>query len=197
MKGMLNLLPTSFRRQQMVRKRVIQWTSIMSTVLALGWAWHWYEAREDRNLSQQFETLSREHGPTQKMLQQLMEMRQQLVDLQQQEAVAKELNAQRNALKLLAVVGDAARATKGRLRVTRLEVNNFQASQSGSDEQNVGKTTGLLLDGLSLDDRAVGDFLEELQKSGIFTHADPLAIKEREDKNTALREYQIQCGLLN
>jgi Tfp pilus assembly protein PilN len=197
MKGMLNLLPISFRRQQMVRKRVVQWTSVMSTVLALGWAWQWYDAREYRNLSQQFETLSREHGPTQRMLHQLMEMRQQLADLQQQEAVAKELNGQRNALKLLAVVGDAARATKGRLRVTKLEVNNFQASQSGSDEQNGGKTTGLLLDGLSLDDRAVGDFLEELQKSGIFTHADPLAIKEREDKSAALREYQIQCGLLN
>jgi Tfp pilus assembly protein PilN len=194
MKTMLNLLPVSFKRQQMARRRVIQWTSLLSAVLLLGWGWHWYEMREYRALSQQLETLSREHAPTQKMLHQLVDMRQQLVDLQQQESVAKELDCQRNALKLLAVVGEAAQATKGRLRVMKLEIDNFQGMQSASDPQNAGKPTGLLLDGLSLDDRAVGDFLDELQKSGVFSHAEPLAIKEREDKSASLREYQIQCG---
>jgi hypothetical protein len=194
MKTMLNLLPTSFRRQQMLRRRAIQWTSLMSAVLVFGWAWHWYEMREYRELSLQLETLSREHAPTQRMLQQLVQMRQQLVDLQKQEAVAKELDCQRNALKLLSVVSDAARKTQGRLRVTKLELNNFQSMQPRTDGQNAGSSTGLLVDGLSLDDRAVGDFLDELQKSGIFSHADPLAIKEREDKSASLREYQIQCG---
>src|SRR2546427_10058027 len=103
MKTMANLLPASFRRQQMLRKRAIQWSSLISLILVTGWAWHWYESREFRQLSQQLETLSHEHAPTQTMLKQLVQMRQQLVELQQQEAVAKELDCLRNRLKLLGV----------------------------------------------------------------------------------------------
>jgi hypothetical protein len=145
-------------------------------------------------LSQQLETLSREHAPTEKMLQQLVEMRQQLVDLQKEEAVAKELDCQRNALKLLGVISDAARKTNGRLRVIKFDLNNFQSPHTGTDAQTGTKSTGLLLDGLSLDDRAVAEFLDDLEKSGIFNHVEPLTIKEQEVKSAALREYQVQCG---
>src|SRR5215212_47478 len=92
MRTMINLLPQSFRRQQILRKRLVQWAMIMSAVLVTGWGWHWYEMSEDRQLIRQLETLSREHAPTQAMLKQLMEMRQQLVTLQQQESVAEELD---------------------------------------------------------------------------------------------------------
>src|SRR4051794_37562368 len=85
MRTMINLLPQSFRRQQVLRNRLFQWSTIISIVLVTGWGWHWYEMRENRQLIQQLETLSREHAPTQAMLKQLMEMRQQLVVLQQQE----------------------------------------------------------------------------------------------------------------
>src|SRR5882757_9678773 len=133
MRTAINLLPHSFRRQQILGKRVMQWTSIISAVLVTGWGWHWYEMREDRQLTQQLETLSREHAPTQAMLKQLVEMRKQLKELEQQEAVAKELDCQRNALTLLGVVSDSAQKTKGRLRVTKFDISNFQNRQSGID----------------------------------------------------------------
>src|SRR4051812_41354453 len=78
MRTAINLLPQSFRRKQILRKRVLQWTSIISAVLLTGWSWHWYEMREYRHLKQQLETLSRENAPTQAMLKQLVDMRQQL-----------------------------------------------------------------------------------------------------------------------
>src|SRR5215218_4510375 len=119
MRTAINMLPQSLRREQMLRKRLVQWTSIISVVLLIGWGWHWYEMREDRQLLQQLETLAREHAPTQRMLKQLVEMRQQLKELEQQETVAKELDRQRNALTLLGVLSDSAQKTKGRLRVTK------------------------------------------------------------------------------
>ncbi|HVT27019.1 MAG TPA: hypothetical protein VHE81_03270, partial [Lacipirellulaceae bacterium] len=91
MKAMINLLPQSFQRQQILRRRIIQWSSIISVVLVTGWCWHWNEMREDRLLARQLDTLTREHAPAQAMLKQLVQMRQQLVELQRQEAVAKEL----------------------------------------------------------------------------------------------------------
>ena len=139
MRTTINLLPQSFRRQQILRKRVVQWTSIISAVLVTGWGWHWYEMREDRQLTQQLETLSREHAPTQTMLKQLVDMRQQLKELEQQETVAKELDCQRNALTLLGVISDSAQKTKGRLRVTKFEISNFQSAQSAGVDNAAAK----------------------------------------------------------
>ena len=189
MRTMVNLLPQSFRRQQMLRRRVIQWTTIISTVLAVGWIWHWYDMREDRQLTQQLETLSREHAPTQTMLKQLMDMRQQLFDLQQQETVVKELDCQRNALTLLGVISDAARKTKGRLRVTKFDLSGFETRPGATGV----KPAGLLLDGISLDNMAIVDLVDGLKKSGIFSRVDLLALKEREDKDAAMRDYQVRC----
>jgi hypothetical protein len=172
---------------------MIQWTSIISAVLATGWGWHWYEMGEDRKLSQQLETLLHEHAPTQTMLKQLVEMRQQLIELQQQEAVAKELDCQRNALTLLGVVSDTARKTQGRLRVMKFELNNFQAGQINTANVTATKPPGLVLGGVSLDNPAVAELLDGLQKSGIFSRVELLTLKEREDKDVSLRDYEVRC----
>jgi Tfp pilus assembly protein PilN len=191
MRTAINLLPQSFRRQQVLRKRIIQWTTIISAVLVTGWCWHWYEMREDRQLRQQLETLTREHAPTQAMLKQLVQMRKQLKELEQQEAVAKELDCQRNALTLLGVISDTARKTKGRLRITKFELNNFQGT-AGADVAGV-KPPGLTLNGVSLDNPAVAELLDGLQKSGVFKHVELLTLKEREDRDASLRDYEVRC----
>ena len=193
MKTMVNLLPPLFRRQQIVRKRAIQWMSIISAVLVTGWGWHWYEMRENKQLSKQLETLSREHAPTQKMLKQLVSMRKQLVELQQQEEIAKELDCQRNALKLLGVISDTAQKTKGRLRVTKFELSNFQSAAVGGNGAIVAKPPGLVLGGTSLDNPAVAELFEGLQKSGIFNRVELLTLKEREGKDAVLRDYELRC----
>lgn len=193
MKTMINLLPQSFRRQQILRKRITQWTTIISVVLVSGWGWHWWEMQEDRQLTQQLDTLSREHAPTRTMLKQLVEMRQQLVELQQQEAVAKELDCQRNALTLLGAVSEAARKTKGRLRITKFDVDNFQGNSNSSDPALVAKPPGVLLDGVALDNSSVAQMLNDLKESGIFSRVELLSLKERENKDAALRDYQIKC----
>ena len=191
MRSAINLMPQSFLRHQVLRKRVLQWTTIISAVLVTGWCWHWYEMREDRQLLQQLDTLSREHAPTQAMLKQLVAMRKQLKELEQQEAVAKELDCQRNALTLFSVISETAQKTKGRLRVTTFELNNFQST--AAVEAPGAKPPGLTLSGVSLDNPAVAELLDGLQKSGVFKRVELLTLKEREDKSAALRDYEVRC----
>jgi hypothetical protein len=193
MKTMINLLPTSFRRQQVIRKRAIQWTSIISLVLVCGWAWHWYEMREDRELRKQLDTLTREHAPTQTMLKELVAMRQQLIELQQQESVAKELDCQRNALTLLGVISDTARKTNGRLRVTKFDLTNFQDTRTGMEAAAAAKPPALVLTGTSLDNGAVAELIAGLKESKVFSRVNLSTLKEREDKNAALRDYEVRC----
>jgi hypothetical protein len=197
MRTAVNLLPRSFRIQQIFRRRVIQWASIISAVLVTAWGWHWHEMREERQLARQLDTLRREHAPTQRMLKQLVEMRQQLVDLQNQETVAKELDCQRNALTLLAVISDSAQKTKGRLRVTKLELTNFQGAQStGAVPAGTtpgAKPPGMLLSGVSLDNPAVAELIDGLDNSGVFSRVELTTLKEREDKDASLRDYEARC----
>jgi Tfp pilus assembly protein PilO len=193
MKTMINLLPNSFRRQQILRKRVIQWCSIISVVLVCGWAWHWYEMREDRELRKQLETLNREHAPTRTMLKELVAMRQQLVEMQQQESVAKELDCQRNALTLLGVISDTAKKTQGRLRLTKFDLTNFQDPRSGSGAAAAAKPPALILNGTSLDIESVYQLITGLKDSKVFSSVNLATLKEREDKNGALRDYEVRC----
>ena len=125
------------------------------------------------------------------MLKQLVEMRQQLKELEKQEIVAKELDCQRNALTLLGVISDSAQKSKGRLRVTKFDISNFQSAQSVPDP--TGKVAGLTVSGVSLDNPAVGELLDRLQKSGVFRRVELVTLKEREDKEAALRDYEVRC----
>jgi len=192
MKSAVNLLPMTLRRQQIVRRRVVQWTSLICTVLVLGWAWHWWEMGEDRALVKQLEVLEREHAPTQRMLKQLIEMRRQLDELQHQETVASELERQRHALTLLGVISQASQKADGRLRVTKLELTDFQNTNRPEGIGAAGGA-GLLLGGVSIDNPSVAELMDELQDSGIFSRVELLALKEREDKDAALRDYEVRC----
>jgi hypothetical protein len=193
MKTRINLLPTSYRREQILRRRLVQWSSLVCAVLVSGWAWHWYEMRENRTLAQQLEVLEREHAPTQRMIQQLVDMRAKLEQLEQQEAVARELERQRGALTLLGVVSQTAQQTGGRLRLTKLELTNFQHLGAGGDVAAAGAGAGLVLGGASLDNPAVGELLDGLQDSGIFSRVELLTLKERQDADASLRDYEIRC----
>jgi len=193
MRTNINLLPHSFRRQQMIRTRVIQWSMAMCGVVIVGWIIHCYQLSERRALSQHLEVLAREHQPTQTMLRQLVDMRQQLKDLQQQEAIAVQLEQQRNALALLGVISRTAKNTNGRLRITKLELTNFQGHQGTAAGAGTAQSGGLLLAGVSLDNPAVGELLDGLQDSGVFRLVELMALKERPHDDESLRDYEVRC----
>jgi hypothetical protein len=193
MRTRINLLPIAYRRQQIVRRRVVQWTSVVCAVVALGWAWHWFEKREQLTLAQELESLEREHAPTKTMLRQLVDMRKQLDELQQHENVAMELEYQRNALALLGLISETAQASNGRVRVTNVEVTGFQNMQSSKPAQgNNQPTDGVVVRGVSLDNPAVADMLGGLQDSGMFSRVE-VVMKERAEGDVSLRDYELRC----
>ncbi|MFO0790603.1 MAG: PilN domain-containing protein [Pirellulales bacterium] len=193
MRTMINILPASYRRQQMVRNRCVQWSTILAVVLALGWGWHAIELRERSHLLEQLDLLSREHAPTQAMLKQVVDMRQQLKELQEHETIAKVLETQRNVLTLLGVVSQTAQNTNGMLRLTKMELKNFQSAAVATKpgEAN-GAAPGLLLEGVSLDNKPLADFVEGLQHSGIFSRV-VFKVDKRADNKSPLCDYTVQC----
>jgi hypothetical protein len=191
---MINLLPNLYRRQQIVRRRMKQWAGAISMILLAGWVFHLSEVGDQRVQAQRLEVLEREHLPTQTLLKQLVDMRQKLVDLEKQEVIANELEHQRNALSLLGVIGRAAQGTDGRLRVTNMELTNFQSPHTAA---SAGGATGqpgrLVLTGVSLDSPAVFELLDGLQNSGMFSRVVLNVLTEREGRELALRDYEVAC----
>jgi hypothetical protein len=191
---MVNLLPPSFRRQQIIRRRSTQWSTVICLVLLGGWVSHLAELRGQDVLTQQLEVLSREHEPTQNMLKHLVEMRQQLENLQQQESIARELEYQRNPLSLLGIISRTAAATKERLRVTKFELTDFQSTRRPeAPAGDAPAPQGLLLSGVSLDNPSVAEFVGGLQDSKLFGRVELVGIKEREEGTSSLRDYEIRC----
>jgi hypothetical protein len=191
MKTMINLLPNLCRRQQIVRKRTKQWSVVLCAVLAVGCLLHFRERSAQRYVAQRLEVLEREHLPTQTLLKQLVDMRQKLVDLQQQEAIANELEHQRNALALLGVISRTTQKTNGRLRVIKMQLSNFQSPHQASRDGAQGGS--LLLSGVSLDNPAVGELLDGLQNSGMFSRVVLNGLNEREEGEMSLRDYEVSC----
>lgn len=193
MRSMINLLPMSYRREQLLRIRVLQWATITCTVLAIGWFWHWVERHEARVLAQELQLLEREHVPHRTMLKQLIQMRDQLNDLQHQETVARELEYHRNALTLLGVISDAVQARKGRVRMTKLELTGFQKIVSGEPTDEKSDPQGLTVSGVSLDNPAVAEMIVGLTNSGIFSRVELLQLKERNEADVSLRDFEVRC----
>ena len=92
---------------------------------------------------------------------------------------------------LLGVISDSAQKAKGRLRVTKFEITNFQGGQIGTDA--AAKTPGVTVGGVTLDNMAVTELWNGLQNSGVFRKVELVNLKEREDKNTNLRDYEVRC----
>lgn len=195
MRTTINILPATYRRQQMARNRCVQWSTILAIVLALGWVWHAMELRASSHLLEELDLLSREHAPTQTMLKQVVDMRQQLKELQEHETIAKVLETQRNALTLLGVISETAQKSNGQLRVTKLELTNFQSAAVATTVKSPGQNTagpGLLLEGDCLDNLPVAGFVEGLQRSGIFSRVE-FKTKKRDEKNSAVLDYEVRC----
>jgi hypothetical protein len=190
---MINLLPVAYRRQQIVRKRALQWSAAVVAVAAIGGGWHWLERQEEIRLAQQLDSLEREHAPTKTMLAQLIDMRHRLDESQQQEVVAMELERQRSVLALLGVISETAQASGGRVRVTGLEVKGFQNMHESTPVEGQEQVLDrVVVRGVSLDNPAVADMLGGLQDSGMFSRVE-WQMKERAEGDISLRDYELRC----
>jgi Tfp pilus assembly protein PilN len=196
MKTAINLLPISLRRQTLVRRRSVQWCTVLCVVMLSIWGARWFKMRELRVLNQQLEAVSREGRPAQAMLQEVTEMRRQIQMLQHHESVARELERQRHVISLLGLVSRAAAQSAGKLRVTKLQAVDMQSSYADSASKAGQTLSGTVtLTGLSLDSPAVAEFHDALLKSGLFVDVRLIKSNEQTLSGVRLYDYEVSCEL--
>jgi hypothetical protein len=196
MKTAINLLPSFYRRQRLVRRRAIQWSVILVAALGSVGAACWYRGHEYRVLQRQLAAVARESGPAQTMLREIAAMRMKIEKLQQHQTIAQELEHQRQVLALLGVVSQAARQTEGRLRVVDCRVVDLQATEVeeiGGDETPHPGTVTLV--GVALDSPTVAEFHDGLMRSGLFADVKLIKSNERTQLGPELFDYEVRCEL--
>lgn len=195
MKTAINLLPAAYQRQLVVRRRVVQWCTVLGVGLLIGGVVRWNDVCENQAIAQRLELLSLEHRPTQVMLKQLVDMRREMDELQQLEHIAQELEYQRPALSLLGILSDIGESTSGKLRVTKLELAGLQQPGAGGKADQpaaAGAGIGVTLTGMSLDNPSVAKLVTGLDESGFFARTYLVKSKELGEENSALREYEVR-----
>jgi Tfp pilus assembly protein PilN len=196
MKTAINMLPQVYRRQNLARRRVVQWTVVLCAALSAIWAARWYKDREQRTLNQQLEAVAREGRPAQAMLGEITRMRHQIQQLQQHETIAQELEQQRQVIALLGAVSSAALQTDGRLRVLDCRVVDLQATDAaqvrGSQTGPAGTVT---LAGLALDSPTVAEFHDGLLQSGLFADVKLIKSNEMDEVGIPMHHYEVRCEL--
>jgi Tfp pilus assembly protein PilN len=196
MRTAINLLPGASQRQLMLRRRLTQWSVVVCTAVLVMWVARWYKLREYHVLGQQREVLEREYRPLRAMVKEITQMRQQLEDLDQQDKVAKELDHQRQVLALLGVVSQIAEQSNGKLRVTNFQLLDLQSSLSSEQQHATGSSSGnFTLLGVSLDSPTVAELLDKLQHSGLFRSVELVSLKERQEGQVSLHDFQVVCNL--
>ena len=196
MKLVVNLLPPFLRRRQLARRRAVQWGTVLGAVLLAMWCGRWIELREYRVLCQQLEAASREGRPAQLMLREITTMRKQIDDLQVYEAIAQDLDHQRQVLPVLGLVSRAARFGDGMLRVLELDCEELQAISVSDDDREGKAVPGTVkLVGVALHSPAVAEFHDKLVQSGMFADVKLIKSNERKTGSLALYDYEVSCEL--
>jgi hypothetical protein len=196
MKTAINLLPSVYRRQRLVRRRAIQWSVVLTAALSTIAAACWFKGHEFRVLERQLAAVDRESRPAQAMLREIGTMRKHIGKLQQHQTIAQELEQQRHVLALLSVISQAARLTEGRLRVVDCRVVDLQATEiTASQGEGITSPGTVTLVGVALDSPTVAEFNDGLMRSGLFADVKLIKSNERAQLGPKLFDYEVRCEL--
>ena len=196
MKTAINLLPPVYRRQRLVRCRVIQWSAVLVVTLSAIGVAGWYKGHEYQALQRQLAAVARAGQPAQAMLREITTMRAQIDQLRQYQTIAQELEQQRQVLALMSAVSQAARRTDGRLRVVDCRVVDLQATEVAENRGDGTLHPGTVtLVGVALDSPTVAEFHEGLIRSGLFADVKLIKSNDRNQLGPELFDYEVRCEL--
>jgi hypothetical protein len=216
MKTNVNLLPWTFRRDRLLRRRLRQWScawALGAAVLAGGWWIEWSACHavlaEVAGKEQNYEAVKQLRGDIAKLtaLQRGLGNQQNLLGA---------LQAAPPPLLVVALVSQSAQHCQGRVMVrqlvyqhgsTRPGAGAFQAAvqaapvvptppgaAQGAASAGPRASASLTLRGIGADNLAVAEFVVGLREAGVFERVDLKSAAESESTRSHTTVYQVECG---
>lgn len=211
MKTYVNLLPWSYRRGCLVRRRVRQW-SIGWGIVALAVIAVWLEERSQWQAAlAAVESQEQRYDEVRALRGEIARLTAQKKGLGSQQDLVGKLQQAPPPLLPVALVSASAQKCEGRVAVRRLTYDEHAASQNAAtaqaSAQPMAQTAGaipapsvreparLTLEGIGADNVAVAEFVVGLRESGAFGRVDLKSAAATASGAGNLTSYQVECGL--
>jgi len=173
----INLLPyRATRKKEDVRKQVTVFILGIILLLVLLVAGQGYLSARTAKMDNKLDGLKKEVAQYEETARKVEEYKAELQKLQQQIEVVGQLEAKREATPiLLAKIADLV--VTGRMQFSRMRV----------DDQTVA------IDGLTLDNETVAEFMTRLERSGLFTGVTLSSSRQTIQFDVEVKEFKLVC----
>ena len=185
MKTYLNLMPMHYRRGQLIRRRLKQWSVLWlltaGCAALLGWTqWTQYQTGASRLAS-----LRVRYEPIEAIKGDVAELQERIDALQRRESLALSLADERSMLGLVGLLSQAKQSCDGRISIGRLSL-----VRSGTSEAAISVLT---LNGVAPDDIIVSRFASALRAANAFTSVDLKSTARATVGKNEARSYTMEC----
>jgi Tfp pilus assembly protein PilN len=190
MKTYVNLLPVTYRRKQLLRLRVWQWSMAGLLVLLVmgGAAWRQWSAHQSG--AERLATLKREYEPVRILDQESQQLEQRIRELRHREKLVLSLADQQPLLSLIGMLSEAVRTCEGQVSIRTLNL------QSHREQEDAGDMI-LTLNGIATDDAAVAKFADAIRAFQAFHQVELKSTGSTEiatqGHRVAARTYRLEC----
>ena len=209
MKDHVNLLPFKYRRRELLRRRLLQWSLvwIACTTVAAGFCWSEYSRY--RRSQAAMEAAARAYLPLETLIRQRDASRSQLRRLHAKGTILGHLREERPVLALMGVASESARKCNGRLVVRDLLLQRRDtaaktdppkaAKPQKKRRQPLAERTlpwaTVTFQGDALDNLAIATFAAGLRDSGLFRRVELKSSLSKKSAEAALHAFVVQCEI--
>lgn len=209
MKTFINLIPIQYRRRNLVRRRLRQWSLVwvlcLIVVVAIG-----YRKVNRYRLDRQTAQLAAErHRPLDELIHETRTMRSTLGDLKAKGTLVAQLQDERPVIALLGLASRSAARSAGHLHLTKLEYDherqltvatggpprNPKASRNHKrpEKDDTPQVTPATVHfaGEALDNLTIAGFAAALRDSRMFRHVELKSSVEGASGTTSARSFNL------
>ena len=189
----LNLLPWSFRRRMLIRRRCREWAVGLAIACCIPLAWCITAIHHGEQLRAELQEADELAEPIRRCLRESQQLSAERARTGRREELVNSLRGRRSPIQLLGMLSDFSQRERGAVQVRNLnlmsDLPSREAGQVGNSHIRLG------LQGIAVDDHAVSGFVGSLRTSGVFESVDLRQSSDREAGEARVREFAIECTL--
>jgi Tfp pilus assembly protein PilN len=206
----VNLLPFEFTRRRVVRSITRLWFVIGAALIVVAIPLLIPEYQRLQKLHGEFSKIKALNAPIHKVLDDKTEIENQIKVLENEKAVLAKVLPDQRVMSILAILSQSVRDAEGKMQIQRfgfttnyideVETATVAPSKSSSRKpaQNKEVVTAqpvstLNLNGVALDDRSVGKFVEGLKAKGVFSSVDLKSCSESNIQGKLAWTFSVEC----
>ena len=187
MKTYVNLLPTQYRRKQLLWLRLKQWSVIGCLALgALAVSCCIEMTRNSRNRLR-LDALRSEYTQVKDTADKVEILKKDIDDLKQRESIVLSLVEEQPILTLIGLISQATSKCDGGLCVQRMQLERRDAADSRAN------TKVLLLEGMAADHHLVARFAAALRETEAFQRVELRSSTRRILQEVEGQAYSVEC----